>query len=309
MKSRGLQTEAHHERNRGVIAATGSFLFWGVVPIYWKQMQGVAAIELIAHRIVWSLLFLLGVLWYQKNLPKLRPAFADRRAFGLNLLSSLLLAANWTVYIWAVNSGHVIESSLGYFLVPLVNVALGSALLHERLRALQWTAIAFAAAGVLLLLFGVGHVPWIALSLAITWSGYGFFKKQSALGPLAGLTVETLMLFPLAAGALLWWNHTGEGALGRVDAWHHALVLSVGVITAIPLLLFAYGAQRIRLATLGLLQYVSPTVQFLIGLLVYHEVFDAGRFRAYALIWCGLILYSADTFWSQRHAMLKAARA
>jgi chloramphenicol-sensitive protein RarD len=272
-------------------------------------MQGVAAIELIAHRIVWSLLFLIGVLWYQKNLAKLRPAFADRRIFGLNLLSSVLLAANWGVYIWAVNSGHVIESSLGYFLVPLVNVALGSVLLHERLRPLQWTAIAFAAAGVLFLLFGVGHVPWIALSLAITWSGYGFFKKQSSLGPLAGLTVETLMLFPIAAAALLWWNHTGEGALGRVDAWHHVLVLSVGVVTAIPLLLFAYGAQRIRLATLGLLQYVSPTVQFLIGLLVYHEVFDAGRFRAYALIWCGLILYTADSFWSQRHALRKAVGA
>jgi chloramphenicol-sensitive protein RarD len=309
MHSRGLSDHEHNERTRGVIAAAGSFFFWGVVPIYWKQMQGVAAIELIAHRIVWSLLFLLGVLWYQKNLAKLRPAFADTRAFGLNLLSSLLLAANWTVYIWAVNSGHVIESSLGYFLVPLVNVALGSVILHERLRPLQWTAIVFAAAGVLFLLFGVGHVPWIALSLAITWSGYGFFKKQSSLGPLAGLTVETLMLFPIAAAALLWWNHTGEGALGRVDVWHHVLVLSVGVVTAIPLLLFAYGAQRIRLATLGLLQYVSPTVQFLIGLLVYHEVFDAGRFRAYALIWCGLILYTADSFWSQRHLLRKPAAA
>ncbi|MBI3884330.1 MAG: EamA family transporter RarD [Opitutae bacterium] len=304
-----MPDETHNERTRGVIAAAGSFFFWGVVPVYWKQMQGIAAIELIAHRIVWSLLFLLGLLWWQKNLATLRPAFAEARAVGRNLLSSLLLAANWTVYIWAVNSGHVIEASLGYFLVPLVNVALGSVLLHERLRPLQWTAIAFAAAGVLSLLFGVGHVPWIALSLAVTWSGYGFFKKLSALGPLAGLTVETLLLFPVAAAALLWWHHTGEGALGRVDAWHHVLVLSVGVVTAIPLLLFAYGAQRIRLATLGLLQYLSPTVQFFIGLLVYHEVFDAGRFRAYALIWCGLILYTADSFWAQRHRLRKPAAA
>lgn len=297
---------AHPEAARGVLAATGGFLFWGVVPAYWKQMQGIAAIELIAHRIVWSLLFLLGVLWWQKNLATLRPAFARPRLVGLNLLSSVLLATNWTVYIWAVNSGHVIESSLGYFLVPLVNVVLGSVLLHERLRPLQWMAIGCAAAGVLLLLFGVGHVPWIALALASTWSGYGFFKKQSALGPLAGLTVETLLLFPLAAAALLWWHHTGEGALGRVDARQHTFVLSVGVITAVPLLLFAYGAQRIRLATLGLLQYLSPTVQFLIGLLVYHEVFDAGRFRAYALIWCGLGLYSADAFWAQRRMLLKS---
>lgn len=307
MNSRGLSNDEHSQRTRGVLAAGSGFLFWGIVPIYWRQMQGVAAIELIAHRIVWSLLFLLGVLWYQKNLAKLRPAFVDRRIFGLNLLSSVLLAINWTVYVWAVNNGHVIESSLGYFLVPLVNVGLGSVLLHEKLRPWQWTAIGFAAAGVLVLLFGVGHIPWIALTLAMTWSGYGFLKKQSALGPMAGLTVETLLLFPLAAAALLWWNHTGEGALGRVDAWQHTLVLSVGVVTAIPLLLFAYGAQRIRLATLGLLQYLAPTVQFLIGLLVYHEAFSAGRFRAYALIWCGLILYTADSFWAQRFRLRKAA--
>ena len=270
-------------------------------------MQSVAAIELIAHRIVWSLLFLLGVIAFQKNFRELRPAFASRRTLGLNLLSSLLLATNWTVYVWAVNTGHVIESSLGYFLVPLVNVALGYLLLHERLRSLQWIAIAFAAVGVSFLLFGVGHFPWIALTLAGTWASYGLLKKHSALGSLAGLTVETLLLFPFAGIMLLWWNHTGQGALGRVDAWHHVLVLSVGVITAIPLLLFAYGAQRIRLTTLGLLQYLSPTAQFLIGLLVYHEAFGAGRFKAYSLIWCGLLLYTADGFWAQRRRLLAGA--
>jgi len=263
-------------------------------------MQTVAAIELIAHRIVWSLLFLLGVIAVQKNFRQLRPAFVSGRIFGLNLLSSLLLATNWTVYVWAVNAGYVIESSLGYFLVPLVNVALGYLLLHERLRRLQWAAIACAAVGVSFLLFGVGRFPWIALTIAGTWAGYGLLKKKSALGSLAGLTVETLLLFPFAAAMLLWWNHTGQGALGRVDAWHEVLVLSVGVITAVPLLLFAYGAQRVRLTTLGLLQYLSPTVQFLIGLLVYHEAFDAGRLQAYALIWGGLVLYTADGFWAQR---------
>lgn len=269
-------------------------------------MQSIAAIELIAHRIVWSLLFLLGVLAAQKSFSQLRPAFASRRAFALNLLSSLLLATNWTVYVWAVNAGHVIESSLGYFLVPLVNVALGYLLLHERLRALQWAAVVLAALGVSFLLFGVGHFPWIALTLAGTWASYGILKKHSALGSLAGLTVETVLLFPAAAAMLLWWHHTGQGALGRVDSWHHILVLSVGVITAIPLLLFAYGAQRLRLTTLGLLQYLSPTVQFLIGLLIYHEAFDAGRFKAYSLIWCGLILYTADGFWAQQRRIVAA---
>ncbi len=298
----------HPDAGRGALAAAGGFLFWGLVPVYWKQMQSIAAIELIAHRIIWSLIFLLGVLAWQKMSGELRPAFASGRMLGLNLLSSLLLATNWTVYVWAVNAGHILESSLGYFLTPLGNVALGYLLLHERLRPLQWTAIALAAMGVTFLLFGVGHFPWIALTLAGTWSGYALLKKRSALGSLAGLTVETLLLFPFAAILLLWRNHTGQGALGRVDAWHHVLVLSVGVITAIPLLLFAYGAQRIRLTTLGLLQYLSPTAQFLIGLLVYHEAFDSGRLQAYALIWCGLIFYSADGFWAQRRALAAAVR-
>jgi len=152
--------------------------------------------------------------------------------------------------------------------------------------------------------FGVGHFPCIALSLAGTWSGYALLKKKSSFGPLPGLTLETLLLFPLAASLLLWRTHTGDGALGRVDAWHHILILSVGLVTAIPLLLFAYGAQRIRLTTLGLLQYLSPTAQFLIGLFVYHEAFDSGRLQAYALIWCGLVLYSADGFWTQRRNLL-----
>lgn len=303
------KTPAHPDAARGALAATSGFLIWGVVPVYWKQMQGVPAFELITHRIAWSLIFLLGVLWWQKNLRALRPAFTEPRTFGLILLSSVLLAINWTVYIWAVNSGHVIESSLGYFLVPLVNVALGSALLHERLRLPQWIAIGFAAAGVGVLLTRAGHVPWIAITLAVTWAGYGLLKKRSALGSMAGLTAETILLFPLAAGLLLWWHHTGEGALGRVNLRLHLYLLSVGVVTSIPLLLFAYGAQRIRLASLGLLQYLAPSVQFLIGWLWYRESFDHVRLQAFSLIWCGLALYSADAFWTQRRMLLKSVGA
>lgn len=277
--------------------------------MYWKQLAGINPVELITHRIVWSLVFLLAVVGWQRNFPALREAFRSGRLVGLNLLSSALLAANWTVYVWAVNSGHVIESSLGYFLVPLVNVALGSLLLHERLRPLQWTAIGFAALGVSVLLLRAGHVPWIALSIAGTWAGYGLLKKKSPLGAITGLTVETLVLFPIAAGLLLWWHHTGEGALGRVDARQHVLVLVVGVVTAVPLLLFAYGAQRIRLTTLGLLQYLAPTVQFLLGYFLYREPFDAAKLQAYGLIWTGLALYSADGFWSQRRLLLKSVGA
>ncbi|HET7535747.1 MAG TPA: EamA family transporter RarD [Candidatus Didemnitutus sp.] len=305
-----MSSETHTPHQlRGVFAAAGGFLIWGIVPLYWKQMQGVSPFELIAHRVTWSLLLLLGVMALQKSFGELRPAFTNSRTFLLSLASSLLLTANWTVYIWAVNTGHIIESSLGYFLTPLGNVALGFLLLHERLRPLQWTAIAFAALGVGFLLIGVGHVPWIALSLAGTWSSYALLRKRSPLGSLAGLTVETILLLPAAAAFLLWRAHTGEGALGHVSPLLHVYVLSVGIVTAIPLLLFAYGARRLRLATIGLLQYISPTVQFLIGLFIYREPFDSARFQAYALIWCGLVLYSADSFWTQRRTLLKAAGA
>jgi chloramphenicol-sensitive protein RarD len=292
---------------RGPLAAAASFLIWGVVPIYWKQMQGISPFELIAHRVTWSLFFLLGVMALQKSFSELRPAFTDRRILANSAISSVLLATNWTVYIWAVNAGHIIESSLGYFLTPLCNVAMGYLFLQERLRPLQWTAIAFAILGVGVLLVGVGHVPWIALTLAGTWSSYAIFRKRSPLGSLAGLTVETIVLLPAAVALLLWRAHTGEGALGHVSPWLHVLVLSVGVVTAIPLLFFAYAAKRLRLATLGVLQYIAPTVQFLIGLFVYHEPFDTARFQAYALIWCGLALYSVDGFWAQRRVLLRAA--
>lgn len=272
-------------------------------------MHEVSPFELIAHRVTWSLFFLLALLAGQKGFGELRPAFSNRRVMIDSVISSLLLATNWTVYVWAVNTGHILESSLGYFLTPLGNVAMGFVFLHERLRPLQWTAIALAALGVVFLLVGVGHVPWIALSLAGTWSCYAIFRKKSPLGSLAGLTVETIVLLPAAAGLLLWRAHTGEGALGHVDARLHVFILSVGVVTAIPLLLFAYGAKRLRLATLGLLQYISPTAQFMIGLFIYHEAFDAPRFQAYLLIWTGLVVYSADSFWNQRRLLLRAAGA
>ncbi len=272
-------------------------------------MHTVSPYELIAHRITWSLLFLIGLMAWQKSFGELRPAFASLRSVAFSFVSSLFLTANWTVYVWAVNSGHIIESSLGYFLAPLCNIAFGYFAFQERLRQLQWIAIGFAALGVGLLLFGIGRVPWIALSLAGTWACYGILRKKSHLGSLAGLTVETILLFPFAIALLLWRAHTGDGALGHASLSVQLFVLSAGVVTAIPLLFFAYGAKRIRMTTLGLLQYSTPTVQFLIGLFVYHEPFDSTRFQAYSLIWCGLLIYSVDIFWSQRRPLLRATGA
>jgi chloramphenicol-sensitive protein RarD len=294
---------------RGALAATASFLLWGIMPLYWKQIQSVSAFELIAHRIAWSLLLLLAVLAWQKSFASLQMAFRDARVFASTLLSGLVLAVNWTIYVWAVNSGHVIESSLGYFLTPLCNVALGFVFFHERLRSLQWTAIALAVAGVAVLLFKAGHIPWIALSLAVSWALYGILKKKSALGSIAGLTVETMLLFPLAAALLLWRFHAGESAYEQPDLRLHLLIIGLGVTTTIPLVLFSYGARRLRLATLGLLQYIAPSVQFLLGLLVYHEPFDTARLHACLLIWAGLLIYTADSFWTQRRKFWPASEA
>ena len=294
-------------QTRGALAAALCYFLWGLVPLYWKELAGVDPVELVAHRQVWSLVLLLAVVATQGGFEAVRAALNTRRAFVINGLSAVLLTGNWLVYVWGVNTGHVVETSLGYFLVPLVNVAAGRFVLHEHLRRAQWWAIALAATGVVWMIVQLGRPPWIALVVACTWGGYSLMRKQSPLPAVTGLTVETLLLAPSAIAFLLWRHHNGVGALGTVDFRTHVLVLSSGVITAVPLLLFAYGAQRIKLTTLGLLQYFAPTVQFLIGIFVYHEAFDAARFQAFGLIWCGLIIYTADAFWAQRRFLLKTA--
>ena len=293
---------------RGAFAAALCYFVWGLVPLYWKQLAGINPVELIAHRHVWSLVFVVALVVLQGELGQVRAAFNGPRAVAVNLLSSVLLTGNWLVYVWGVNTGHVVEASLGYFLVPLVNVASGRFVLHERLRRGQWLAIVSAAAGVGLLMLQLGRPPWIALALAATWGGYSLMRKRSRLGAVTGLTVETLLLAPLAIGFLCWQHHTGAGALGRVPAFTQALVLSAGIVTALPLLLFAYGAKRIRLSTLGLLQYLTPTVQFILGVWIYHEPFPRERIICFGFIWAGLALYTADALWQQR-AYLRPARA
>lgn len=287
---------------RGALAAALGYLSWGLFPLFWKQLAAIDATELIAHRHVWSLLFVIGVMAATGALRELRAALGSRTAVGWHALSGALLTVNWLVFVWGVNHGHVIEASLGYFLVPLVNVALGRFVLHERLRRLQWIAIGFAIAGVTTLLIQLGSLPWIALSLAGTFGFYGLIRKKSPLGALTGLGVETVIIAPLAIAFLAWRQHTGAGALGHATSAEHALLLSTGVVTAVPLLLFAYGARRIRFTTLGLLQYIGPTVQFVLGAWVYREPFTAERLAAFALIWCGLALYTIDNVWTQRRA-------
>lgn len=298
-----MSTPASSSSSRGALAAGVCYFAWGLVPLYWTRLATINPVELIAHRHVWSLALVLVFVTAQGTFGEVRAALSTGVSIRQNLLSASLLTANWLLYVWGVNTGHVIECSLGYFLVPLVNVGLGRWILHEHLRRLQWTAIALAALGVAVMIAQLARPPWIALAIAGTWGAYGLLRKRSPLGSLTGLTVETLLLAPVAIGFLLWQNHTGAGALGRVDAGTHALIFSAGLITALPLLLFAYGARRIRLSTMGLLQYLAPTVQFVLGLWVYHEPFSRERATGFAFIWAGLALYTADNLWSQRHKL------
>jgi|UniRef100_UPI00404AC1A9 chloramphenicol-sensitive protein RarD len=285
---------------RGVLAAFGCYLAWGIFPLFWHQLASVDATELIAHRLFWTMLFTVPLLWWRGGFEPVYAAFSSGRQLGRYALSGGLLTINWLVFVWAINNGHVIESSLGYFLVPLVNIALGWGVLHERLRPAQRIAIGFAVFGVVWQLWQLGRLPWIALVLAVTFGIYGLLRKRSALGSLAGLTVETLLLAPLAGAFLIWRTHTGTGALGFAPLHIQGLVLTTGVVTGVPLLLFAYGARKLQLTTMGLLQYVAPTVQFALGIWFYHEPFSAVRAQSFGLIWIGLAIYTVDAIWTQR---------
>lgn len=281
-------------------AASASYLIWGLFPLFWRLLAEVDATELIAHRVVWSLAFLLGVMAAQQRLAELGRVCREWKNLRVHAMSGALLTVNWLVYVWGVNHGHVIECSLGYFLVPLINVALGRWLLHEHLRKAQLAAIAIAALGVAVMVWRVGRFPWIALTIAATFGFYGLLRKRSALGPLAGLTLETSLLVPFAAGYLGWlWARNG-GTLGHADAATTWLILSSGVVTAVPLLLFAKGARGLRMITLGLLQYLAPMCQFLLGWLLYDEALGGARAGAFALIWAGLAIYSLDAALASR---------
>ena len=296
-----MSTESKaHPATGSFFAASASYLLWGLFPLFWRLLAAVDATELIAHRVVWSLLFLLGVMAWQKRLLELGRACRERQNLYVHAMSGTLLTVNWLVYVWGVNNGHVIECSLGYFLVPLINVALGRWHLHERLRNAQLTAIVVAALGVALMVWRVGRFPWIALTLAVTFGFYGLLRKRSSLGPLVGLTLETLLLVPFAAGYLILRFVQNRGALGHVDAATTWIILSCGVVTAVPLLLFAKGARGLRMITLGLLQYLAPTCQFLLGWLLYNEAMGQARAGAFLLIWAGLAIYSIDAVLASR---------
>jgi len=290
----------------GLLYAALAFVWWGLFPLYFRIVTTVASSEILAHRVVWCLLTLATVLSWRGQWAWLRQVLRQPKVLLAFLASALLIGGNWLAYIWAVSHGHVIEASLGYFITPLVNVLLGYTVLHERPRAPQWAALGLAVAGVLWLTVQVGQVPWIALLLAATFGSYGLMRKVAALGALEGLTLETLLLSPAALIALAWWLGHGSGAFPASDIKTNLLLVGIGPLTAIPLLLFAAGARRISMTTLGLLQYLGPTIQFVLGVWLFHEPFDTHRGIGFAFIWAGLAAYTWDGW---RTARLRASGA
>ncbi|WP_036176363.1 EamA family transporter RarD [Massilia sp. 9096] len=291
----------------GILSAALAFLIWGLFPLYFHAINEVPPLQILAHRMLWSLLFLLIVLAVRRQWGWLQ-LLRQPRMIGLFAASASLLSINWLIYIWAVNNGHVIEASLGYFINPLVNIMLGYLLLKERLRRIQWLAIAVAALGVAWLAWQAGHVPWIALALAASFGGYGLMRKTAPLGALEGLSFETLVLFPLAAAYVIWLTVHGQNAFVNTPSnATRALLMAAGPITAVPLLLFASGARRIPLSVLGLLQYVTPTLQFLLGVWMFHEAFSADRLAGFVLIWAALALFALEGLLRRPDAVPKNA--
>lgn len=286
----------------GIVSAALAFLCWGLFPIYFHALGEVPPMQILAHRVLWSLGFLLVVLAFRRQW-KWLALVRQPKVFWSFVASAFLLSANWLVYIWAVKNGHVIEASLGYFINPLVNIMFGYLLLKERMRPAQWGAIAIAALGVAWLTWQSGSVPWIALFLAASFGGYGLLRKTAALGALEGLSFETMVLFPFAAAYVGWLSVNGDNAFisAPLDTTR-ILLVAAGPITAIPLLLFATGARKIPLSILGLLQYLSPTLQFLLGVWMFHEAFSSERLVGFLMIWAALILFAGEGLWRSRNA-------
>lgn len=293
--------------NTGMLYATLAYIAWGLFPLYFTRVAEVPALEVVMHRTLWALVVVLGLLAWRRQWAWLGAVARQPRVLGAFVLSAVLLSGNWLTYVWAVQNQHVVDASLGYFILPLVNVALGFVFLSERPRPGQWLAVALAAAGVVWLAVQAGRLPWIALVLAASFGVYGLLRKVAVLGPLEGLTLETLILAPVAAAVLGWWAWRGQGALVQGPAITLGWLLLAGPLTAAPLLLFAAGARLIPMATLGILQYISPSLQLLLGVWIFHEAFEPARRVGFGLIWAALLVYSAEGWWLRQRALAERA--
>ena len=286
--------------NKGIWNGLAAYALWGFFPIYWKLLQQVPALQVIGHRIGWSFLLLIAVILFTNQWKNFRAAAFTAKVIAIYAIAGVLLTINWLIYVWGVNSGYIVETSLGYFINPLISVLLGVLFLRERLRLAQWIPIGLAAAGVLYLTVTYGRLPWIALSLAFSFGIYGLVKKLAPLGSLYGLTLETALVFPVALIYLVFVEATGTGAFLHGGALTAILLIGTGAVTSIPLLMFASAARQIPLTMIGVLQYIAPTIQFLIGVFLYHEPFDQSRLIGFSLVWLALIFFWVENYFANR---------
>ncbi|MGQ0839544.1 EamA family transporter RarD [Actinokineospora sp.] len=286
-----------------------AYLIWGFFPLYWPLLRPAGPVEILAHRIVWSLVAVIALIAVARRWSHLRAVLADRRKLGYIAVGAVTIGMNWGMYIYGVNSGQVVETSLGYFINPLVTILLGVVLLGERLRPVQWLGLAIAFAAVVELTYDYGRLPWIALTLAFSFGTYGLMKKKADVGSSEGLALETILLAPIAMVFLLVTHVSGGGTFGHAGWLNMVLLVGTGLITAVPLLLFGAAATRVPMTMLGLLQYFVPIIQFAIGLLVFHEQMTTARWVGFGLVWTALVLITVESLVFRRRAAIAAKPA
>ena len=289
----------------GLLAAIGAFVIWGALPLYLKPLHEFPALQIIAHRIAWACVLVLVWLMARGELAQLGKVLANPAVLARLAATAVLITINWVAYVWGVGHGHVLETSLGYFINPLANVLLGVVILRERLNPAQWASVAIASAAVVYLAIATGSPPWIALTLATSFSIYGLIRKMVRVEALQGLAVETLVLMPLAVGYLVWCEVNGTGLFGHSSTFINVLLVGCGPVTAVPLFLFAFGARLIPYSTVGLLMYIAPSLQLLTGVFLYHEPFTGARAFGFGLIWLALLIYAGDGLWRGRKAVAR----
>ena len=283
----------------GLLFGVSAYTLWGLFPLYWPLLKPANPLEIVSHRAVWTVVFCVIILAITKSLKSTLATFKRKNVAAKLFLTSVLISINWLVYIWATNNGHVVEASLGYYINPVIIIAMGVILLHEKMRTLQWISIAIASTGVLILTIDYGRLPWIAIALALSWGSYGFIKKSLGLGALEGLAIETMISSVPYLGYLIYLGAEGKGQFGN-GVLITTLIISAGAVTAIPLLLFNGATTRLPFTIIGLLQYITPTLQFAIGVWVLHEDMPAARWIGFVIIWIALVVLATDLFRSNR---------
>ena len=294
------QAEQKARYNSGLLAGVGAYLIWGIVPLYWQLLKPASALEILAHRVVWSLGLLLVVVYFRNLMVEVKAALADKQKMLLLFIASILITINWGVFIWAVNNGNVIETSLGYFINPLVSVALGVIVLKEKLRTLQKVAVGFTFIAVTFLTITLGHPPYIALSLAFSFGFYGLVKKMANVDAIPSLTIETLMLTPFFSAFLFYLNSKDELSFVSHGTTHSFWLATAGIVTVVPLLLFGTAVVRIPLVVLGLLQALGPILQFILGYLVFDEPMNLARWIGFLIVWLAVSVFSYDAIKTYR---------